>query len=74
MVWIPAAFWNGNIYLIEIDFLLFFILLIFAICIYRLIQKNYDVVAYMADVGQNEDFKKAKQKAKAIGAKEVSSQ
>lgn len=42
--------------------------------LYRLIQKNYDVVAYMADIGQNEDFEKAKQKAKAIGAKEVSSQ
>lgn len=39
---------------------------------YRLIQKNYDVVCFMADVGQNEDFAKAKQKAKAIGAKDVS--
>lgn len=28
----------------------------------------------MADIGQNEDFEKAKQKAKAIGAKEVSPQ
>lgn len=26
----------------------------------------------MADIGQNEDFEKAKQKAKAIGAKDVS--
>ncbi|XP_026323786.1 argininosuccinate synthase [Hyposmocoma kahamanoa] len=41
-------------------------------CILKwLIQKNYDVVAYMADIGQNEDFEKAKQKARAIGAKEV---
>lgn len=38
----------------------------------RLIQKNYDVVCYMADIGQNEDFEKAKQKAKAVGAKDVS--
>lgn len=40
--------------------------------IFRLIQKNYDVVCYMADVGQNEDFEKARQKAKGIGAKDVS--
>ncbi|XP_037300112.1 argininosuccinate synthase isoform X2 [Manduca sexta] len=36
-----------------------------------LIQKNYDVICFMADVGQNEDFVKAKQKAKLIGAKNV---
>lgn len=41
-------------------------------CILKwLIQKNYDVVCYMADVGQNEDFQKAKQKAITIGAKDV---
>lgn len=38
----------------------------------RLIQKNYDVVCYIADIGQNEDFTKAKMKAKVIGAKDVS--
>lgn len=38
----------------------------------RLIQKNYDVVCYMADVGQNEDFKKATEKAIAVGAKDAS--
>ncbi|XP_072935111.1 argininosuccinate synthase [Epargyreus clarus] len=41
-------------------------------CILKwLIQKNYDVVCYMANVGQDEDFEKAKLKAKAIGAKDV---
>ncbi|XP_028177708.1 argininosuccinate synthase [Ostrinia furnacalis] len=41
-------------------------------CILKwLIQKGYDVVCYMADIGQDEDFEKAKQKAKAIGAKDV---
>lgn len=40
--------------------------------LYRLIQKNYDVVCFMADVGQNEDFAKATEKAKRIGAKDVS--
>ncbi|XP_037300111.1 argininosuccinate synthase isoform X1 [Manduca sexta] len=41
-------------------------------CILKwLIQKNYDVICFMADVGQNEDFVKAKQKAKLIGAKNV---
>ncbi|KAJ2946579.1 hypothetical protein O0L34_g12632 [Tuta absoluta] len=41
-------------------------------CILKwLIQKNYDVVCYMADIGQDEDFNKAKLKAKAIGAKYV---
>ncbi|KAJ8734619.1 hypothetical protein PYW08_013869 [Mythimna loreyi] len=41
-------------------------------CILKwLIQKNYEVVCYMADVGQNEDFKKAKEKAMAVGAKDV---
>ncbi|XP_014369463.2 argininosuccinate synthase [Papilio machaon] len=41
-------------------------------CILKwLIQKNYDVVCYMANVGQDEDFGKAKTKAKNIGAKDV---
>ncbi|XP_061715509.1 argininosuccinate synthase [Cydia pomonella] len=41
-------------------------------CILKwLIQKNYDVVCYMADIGQDEDFGKAKKKAKDIGAKDV---
>lgn len=41
--------------------------------LYRLIQQNYDVVCYLADVGQNEHFEKAKLKALSIGAKDVSS-
>ncbi|RVE43214.1 hypothetical protein evm_012131 [Chilo suppressalis] len=41
-------------------------------CILKwLIQKKYDVVCYMADIGQDEDFEKAKQKARSIGAKDV---
>ncbi|XP_073941170.1 argininosuccinate synthase [Choristoneura fumiferana] len=41
-------------------------------CILKwLIQKNYEVVCYMADIGQDEDFAKATQKAKGIGAKDV---
>lgn len=41
-------------------------------CILKwLIQKNYDVVCFMADVGQNENFKVAKTKALKIGAKDV---
>lgn len=36
-----------------------------------LLDKGYDVVCYMADVGQNEDFKKAKEKALKIGASKV---
>ncbi|XP_060810389.1 argininosuccinate synthase-like [Amyelois transitella] len=41
-------------------------------CILKwLIQQNYDVVCYLADVGQNENFEKAKVKAKSIGAKDV---
>ncbi|KAJ0181009.1 hypothetical protein K1T71_003094 [Dendrolimus kikuchii] len=41
-------------------------------CILKwLIQKNYDVVCFMADVGQNEDFAKATEKAKRIGAKDI---
>lgn len=41
-------------------------------CILRwLIDRNYEVVCFMADVGQEEDFDAAKSKALAIGAKEV---
>ena len=36
-----------------------------------LIDKGYDVVAYMLDIGQKEDFKAAEQKAKKIGASKV---
>ena len=36
-----------------------------------LLDKGYDVVAYIADVGQNEDFKAAKEKALKIGASKV---
>jgi len=36
-----------------------------------LIEQNYDVVAFLADVGQEEDFEAAKAKAKTLGAKEV---
>ena len=36
-----------------------------------LINKGYDVVAYIADLGQNDDFKAAKQKALKIGASKV---
>ena len=36
-----------------------------------LISKGYDVVAFIADLGQKEDFKAAKQKALKIGASKV---
>ena len=36
-----------------------------------LIDKNYEVIAYIADVGQDDDFEQAKQKALQIGASEV---
>jgi len=36
-----------------------------------LLDKGYDVVAYIADVGQEEDFEEAKKKALAIGASKV---
>lgn len=36
-----------------------------------LIEQGYDVVAYMADIGQEEDFNAAKEKALSIGAKKV---
>ena len=41
-------------------------------CILKwLIDKGYEVICYMADVGQKEDFEAAKQKALKIGAKKV---
>ncbi|RPA80420.1 argininosuccinate synthetase [Ascobolus immersus RN42] len=36
-----------------------------------LLEKGYEVIAYMADVGQEEDFEAAKKKALAIGASKV---
>lgn len=36
-----------------------------------LVNKGYEVVCYLADVGQEEDFEKAKEKALAIGASKV---
>lgn len=36
-----------------------------------LIEEGYDVIAYLADVGQQEDFQAAKQKALKIGASKV---
>jgi len=41
-------------------------------CILKwLVDKGYDVVAYVADVGQNEDFKAVKEKALKVGASKV---
>lgn len=41
-------------------------------CILKwLLDKGYKVICFMADVGQNEDFKAARQKALRIGASEV---
>ncbi len=36
-----------------------------------LLEKGYEVIAYIADVGQDEDFEEAKNKALAIGASKV---
>jgi argininosuccinate synthase len=36
-----------------------------------LVDKGYEVIAYIADVGQNEDYKAAKEKALKIGASKV---
>jgi argininosuccinate synthase len=36
-----------------------------------LIEQGYDVLAYLADVGQEEDFVAAREKALKIGAKKV---
>lgn len=42
-------------------------------CILKwLMQQGYEVICFMADVGQMEDFEAAKEKALKIGAKEVS--
>lgn len=41
-------------------------------CILKwLIDKGFDVIAYIGDVGQNDDFEEAKKKALKIGAKKV---
>ncbi|MFH1453142.1 MAG: argininosuccinate synthase [Armatimonadota bacterium] len=41
-------------------------------CILKwLIDKGFEVIAYIADVGQNEDFNQARKKALKIGAKKV---
>ncbi|MEW6279117.1 MAG: argininosuccinate synthase [Candidatus Eremiobacterota bacterium] len=41
-------------------------------CILRwLIDQGYEVIAFMGDVGQDEDFEAARQKALAIGARQV---
>ena len=41
-------------------------------CILKwLLEKGYEVICLMADVGQSEDFEAARQKALKIGAKEV---
>lgn len=41
-------------------------------CILKwLVEKNYEVIAYIADVGQEDDFEKAKEKALKIGASKV---
>lgn len=41
-------------------------------CILRwLLDQNYEVICYMANIGQDEDFEAATQKAKKIGASQV---
>lgn len=41
-------------------------------CILKwLLEKNYKVICYMANIGQNEDFESARSKALKIGAAEV---
>ncbi len=41
-------------------------------CILKwLLDKNYEVIAYIADIGQKEDFEKAKAKALKVGASKV---
>ena len=42
-----------------------------SVILYWLIKKGFDVVAYIADLGQQEDFQAAKQKALKIGASKV---
>ncbi|KAJ7334580.1 Adenylosuccinate synthetase [Desmophyllum pertusum] len=34
-------------------------------------EQGYDVIAFMADVGQEEDFEAARQKATKLGAKKI---
>lgn len=42
-------------------------------CILKwLLDKNYDVICYMANIGQDEDFEESRKKALKIGASEVS--
>lgn len=36
-----------------------------------LIEQNYEVVAYLANIGQDEDFEAAREKALKLGAKKV---
>jgi argininosuccinate synthase len=36
-----------------------------------LIEQGFEVIAYMADIGQEEDFQEAKNKALKIGASKV---
>jgi argininosuccinate synthase len=36
-----------------------------------LIEEGFEVIAYMADIGQEEDFEEAKKKALKIGASKV---
>lgn len=41
-------------------------------CILKwLLEKGYEVICFMADVGQEEDFEAARQKAFKIGASDV---
>lgn len=41
-------------------------------CILKwLLEKNYEVICYMANIGQDEDFEAARQKAKKLGATDV---
>lgn len=41
-------------------------------CILKwLLDKNYEVICYMANIGQDENFEVAKSKAEKIGASEV---
>ncbi|RKX80474.1 MAG: argininosuccinate synthase, partial [Spirochaetes bacterium] len=39
-----------------------------SIILHWLMQKGYEVIAYIADVGQEDDFEAAKKKALKIGA------
>lgn len=42
-------------------------------CILKwLLDKNYEVICYMADIGQDEDFEAAREKALKIGAYKAS--